>query len=504
MTRKDVWTEAERETPVILETDVVVVGGSPTGVAAAVGAARAGASAVILERDGMLGGQAADIYTISPWQFIDENLDWVVGGVTREIFLRTAELGDCDYLWETVPGQIPPAAGDEKPFEIVGNGLGAYHKDEGFLHWRDAMVEPQSLRSAMHHMCEEAGVTLLLDSTMAGVMMEGSRVIGVLFEFRGQRFGVGAKVVVDATGHGDVAARAGGSFENYHDLEVGYWRLGRDKSLKPSRAGYAGTHSRICNVDFDETLAYMRERPDQWRLSGGVSVTVDQVARMAELRNAFIFYGFQELRWKAIQDNPEFESLAWRDSATPDGLLAFTHQGDGLVFQWVSSRRPVDLLDPIGFSELQADIRKQHWLAHRLYRDYVPGFQNSRFLGIAPHVGTAFGRRVAVEHAVTTEEMTEGAHFDDVVGRVIGHDWSIVAQHRGFEVPYRSLLPQGVDGLLVTGKSSGDFIHCVATCACTGHAAGVAAGLAAIADQTPRELDVGLLQKTLLEQDTVL
>ena len=69
---------------------------------------------------------------------------------------------------------------------------------------------------------------------------------------------------------------------------------------------------------------------------------------------------------------------------------------------------------------------------------------------------------------------------------------------------YRSLLPKDVDGLLVTGKSAGPFLHIVTACACTGHAAGVAAGLAATAGQTPRQLDVDLLQKTLLEQGAVL
>jgi len=89
--RQENWVESRRTTPVILEADVVVVGGGPAGVAAAVASARVGASAVIVDRDGWLGGQAADIFSISPWQFIDEDLNWVVGGITREIFLRTAE-----------------------------------------------------------------------------------------------------------------------------------------------------------------------------------------------------------------------------------------------------------------------------------------------------------------------------------------------------------------------------------------------------------------------------
>ena len=492
------WTEAERTTPILLEADVIVVGGGPPGVAAAVAATRVGASAVIIEKDGLLGGQAADIFSISPWQFIDSDLDWVVGGLTREIFLRAAELGDCDYLWETVPGQVPPPPGAEKPFEILGNAWSARHKAEGFLHWRDAAVETQSLRFALHQLCEEAGVTLLLDSTMAGAMMVGDRIAGVLIEFRGQRFGVAGKVVVDATGHGDVAERAGCSCQNYYDFEG--VSVGTSAYTPP---GYAGTHSRVCNVNFDETLAYMRERPDQWQVSGP-EATVDEVAEMARLCNSVTIKGFPELRWQALQDDPQYGIVGYGDRETPEATLAFVYQGQGLVMMWSRSRRPIDLLDPIAFSALEADIRKAHWITHRLYRNYIPGFQDARLLGMATHVGTAYSRRVAVEYVLTMDDLVEGTHFDDVVGRAIGHDWDVVAHHRGFEIPYRILLPQGVEGLLITGKSSGNFIHTAAPCGSTGHAAGVAAGLAALANQTPRQVDVGLLQKTLLEQGAVL
>ncbi len=505
MIQRGTWTESWKTLPVILEADVVVVGGGPAGVAAAVGAARVGASAVIVERDGWLGGQAGDIFTISPWQFIDANLNWVVGGITREIFLRTAELGGCDYLWETVPGQIPPPEGGEKPFEMIGNGSAARHKVEGVLRWRDAAVEPQSLRFALHQMCDEAGVRLLLDSTVAGAMMEENRIVGVLIEFRGQRFGVRGKVVVDATGHGDVADRAGCPFENYNDLDGVF--TGTSNHL--GRGGYTGAHSRVCNVNFEETLAYMRERPDQWIAAGGwekdpPKMEIEQVEEMVRLGNCVNLSGFRELRWKAVQENPEYRAVGRRYLDSPEGYLAFIYQGDGLAIQWSRSRKPVNLLDPVEFSEVVADIRKVHWLTNRLYREYIPGFQNSRLLYTPTHVSSAFARCVAVEYTLTRDDLIEGVHFDDVVGRAIGHDWDVVSKHRGFEIPYRALLPHKVDGLLVTGKSVASFIHCGATVACTGHAAGVAAGLAAKADRMPRDLDVALVQKTLLDQGAVL
>jgi hypothetical protein len=261
-------------------------------------------------------------------------------------------------------------------------------------------------------------------------------------------------------------------------------------------------------VKFEDTLAYMRARPDQWRLGWGDApkATADQIAEMVRLGNTVTISGFPEIRWQAVQENSEYRVVGRRPETldTPEGHLVFSYQGDGLVDMWSRSRKMIDLLDPVQFSKIEADIRKVHWLTHRLYREYVPGFQNSRLLGVTTHVGTASSRRVAVEYTLTKNDLVEGTHFDDVVGRAIGHDWHVVSMHRGFEIPYRALLPSGVEGLLVTGKSAGEFIHCVATVACTGHAAGVAAGLAAKANQTPRELGVGALQQALRDQDAVL
>jgi hypothetical protein len=354
-------------------------------------------------------------------------------------------------------------------------------------------------------MCDEAGVTLLLDSTMAGAMMEGDRIAGVLIEFRGRCFAVRAKAVVDATGHGDVADRAGTPFQNYYDLDG----IFTGTSNRLGRGGYMGAHSRVCNVNFADTLAYMRAHPDQWIAAGRwerdpPKVTVDQVEEMIQLGNCINVSGFQELRWQAVQENPEYKVVGRRYLDSPEGYLAFIYQRNGLVIQWSRSRKPVNLLDPLSFSEVAADVRRVHWLTHRLYREYIPGFQDSRLLYTPTHVSSAFSRCVAVEYTLTREDLVEGSHFDDVVGRAIGHDWDVVSTHRGFEIPYRALLPKKVDGLLVTGKSVASFIHCGATVACTGHAAGVAAGLSATTDQAPRQIDVGLLQKTLLDQGAVL
>lgn len=536
MNHRKSMTEPGRTTPVVYAADVVVVGGGITGVAAAVGAARVGASVVIIERDGVLGGQAADVFHVSPNQLMDRNLNWVIGGTTREILLRAAELGDCGYVWHAVPEQMGKASEGEKPFHFVGGSwASAEHKSEGLLHWMGTMIEPQSLRFALHQICDEAGVTLLLDSTVAGVIMDDDCIAGVLIEFRGQRFAVSAQTVVDTSGHGDVAAQAGCAFENYNDIPNGFFRI-KGGAAEPHRGGYAGAHARVCNVNIEETLKYMRERLDQCWLEGldDTKVSVDRVAEMIRLGNVIALMGFQELRWRAVQDDPAYRIVGrWGGATdftaptdirviapireeppykiagegghldTPDAWLVFNYQGDGVAVERIQPRIPIDLLDPVEFSRIQADMRKVQWMTHRLYRNYIPGFRNSRMLWLPTRVSTTFSRRIAVEYTLTLEDVINGTHFDDAVGRAMGHDWH-AAPERGFEIPYRSLLPKRVEGLLVTAKSAGSFIHITSTCACTGHAAGVAAGLAAKMNQSPRQLDVGLIQRALLEQEAVL
>ena len=170
--------EERRRIPVCDEADVVVCGGGVAGVAAAVGAARAGAKAILVERYGFLGGLATGglVITVPP-------LD---NGINVDV---------CRRLEEARTYQLCPNAGDDPSVD----GLIA--------------VDPEILKYELQELLLESGAKLLLHTGVVGSLSDGGRVTGVVVENKGGRAALRAGIVVDTTGDGDLAAFAGAAFE---------------------------------------------------------------------------------------------------------------------------------------------------------------------------------------------------------------------------------------------------------------------------------------------------
>ncbi len=186
-------TEPAREVPVVREADVVVVGGGPAGTAAAIASARAGASTVLVERFGYLGGTATASLMACINGFrnqVEPDSTQTVKGIAQEIILELHGLGGL--------GKSPYP---QKPYDIT----------KGELEYSYA-VDTEKLKFVMMKLCADAGVELMLHTWFSMPIMEGDRAAGVIVENKSGRQAVLAKVVVDASGDGDVAARAGCEF----------------------------------------------------------------------------------------------------------------------------------------------------------------------------------------------------------------------------------------------------------------------------------------------------
>ena len=164
--------EGAREVPVLAEVDVLVLGAGPAGVSAAICAAREGVNTMLVEQSGDVGG-VATTGLMSHWTGNTH------GGFYEELLTRTAEL-----------------SGDE-------TGMNGGSRQ---------IINPESLKTRLLEMLEEAGVTLRLYSFASAPVVEGDTIRGVILESKAGRQAVLARVVIDATGDGDIAARAGAPF----------------------------------------------------------------------------------------------------------------------------------------------------------------------------------------------------------------------------------------------------------------------------------------------------
>jgi len=177
--------QPQRELPVLAETDVLVVGGGPAGVAAALAARRLGVRVTITERYGHFGGQ------------------WT-GGLVLLL----------DGCYAKGPLLVTRGIGEEMCQRLEKMDRGIINRQPG----KNATVDAEALKYLMVEMISAAGIEVFLHSWCADAIVEGHAVRGAVFESKSGRQAILAKAVVDATGDGDVFAAAGAEFEfmRYH------------------------------------------------------------------------------------------------------------------------------------------------------------------------------------------------------------------------------------------------------------------------------------------------
>src|SRR4030043_1541585 len=208
-----------RDIKVWREVDVVVVGGGPGGVASAISAARSGAKTVLIERYGHLGGMASGgLVNIFP------NLSDISGkqhifGITQEIIDRMDKRGGASYPKKSDWGTTDPKMDDYYLNANMGNFYVRKDPNRGGKQavMYTAVVDPEILKDELNDMVLGAGAELFLHSWGTQPIMDGDTVKGVFFESKSGRQAILAKVVIDATGDGDIFVGAGAEFDSALD-----------------------------------------------------------------------------------------------------------------------------------------------------------------------------------------------------------------------------------------------------------------------------------------------
>ncbi len=434
-------TEPGRTTPVYHRCDVLVVGGGPSGCAAALSAARAGAEVVLLERYNHLGGLSTGGLVI----WIDRMTDWsgrhVIRGFAEEVLDRMPPEG--------VAGPSPEDWGSKDAAKATywGQRTSAFH---GVVSWAPTL-DPERLKVLSQEMLLEAGVRLVFHSWAAVPIVEDGRVTGAVFESKAGRQALMAKVVVDATGDGDMFARAGAAFDT--DIEEG--------DVHHS----ANTAFMLCGVDMTRWLDFRRLEPEQFA--------------------QFMALGREQLGFF----QPPY--VSWRN----DVALFLGPRQSGL-----------SALDVDDMTELE--IRSHRFMAGHcaFFRKHAPGFENAWMMQSASQLGVRHTRRLAGVGRIERGQWGDGVPFPDE----IGVSPSVSPKFPVISVPYGALVPRSLDGLLACGRhiscdaNSHGFMREIPQCWLTGQGAGVAAALAANTGVQPRAVDIAELRKALKTQGVFL
>lgn len=388
-----------RELPVFHTADVVVVGGGAAGFAAAVAAARTGAKVALVERYGSLGGLFTDgmvLVVIGTGERQNGEFKLVTRGLCEEFLKRLEKMGD---------GAI--VCRDSKVYQPT--------------------VDPEAAKVLMDDMVQEAKVDMFFHTWGVDVIQSGNAVQGVVFESKEGRKAILAKVVVDATGDGDMYHLAGATYNQISHAIGTVYRLGN----------------------------------------------YDRIDRAKMPKDAKLNLGSLE----------PLKSTRWVNNLGP--------KGNGL-----------DVRD---LSRVEMMHRKSAWNYVQKVRA-TPGCEEVFLMQTASQLGVRATRLLDGVARIDKKGAVSGKTFEDVVA--FSGDDSL--KHPAFAIPYGALLPKVVDNVIAAGRCIScapdliDRARLIPVCVVTGHAAGVAAALAAKAGARPRDVPVAEIQKVLREQGAYL
>ncbi len=439
------------------DTDVLVVGGGQAGLGAALGAAWAGARVILAERYGFLGGNATAAL-VMPWMSFHTQRPAIQAGKTR---LMPTDHG---------PGE-PIIAGAVRAFlERLVRAGGAVNPslETGYT----VPFDPEIFKLTALDLLDEAGVLYLLHS-LATDLVEEEKGRRVVFETKSGPIVIPARVVVDCTGDGDVAVRAGAAFE-----------VGRpqDGLTQPMTLMF-----RMVEFQYAAFDGYVREHPDQWRGVHGLWDLVRRAVEAGELdmaREDLLMFGTLHEHEVAINSTRVTQVLG-------------TDVWDLTYAEWEGRRQ---------MRQIAAFLRR-----------HVPGFENAYVAQSGVDVGVRESRRIVGECRLTAEDLLNARRFEDVVARGSypldihnpagkGTILRKLPPGEAYDVPLRSLIPKGVERLLVAGRcisgthEAQSSYRAMPIAMATGQAAGVCAALAASRDLRPRDVPVMDVQAELLRQ----
>lgn len=316
--------------------------------------------------------------------------------------------------------------------------------------------DPFTLQVVWEELALRAGVQLLYHSFCTDALMDGDRITGVVVDGKRGLIKLTARVIIDCTGDADVCHQAGAPYERAGDIDP---------------AQTLTTPFRMVNVDVERAKAFGKKA--MW-------------AKMEEAAASGNYH------------------LPRRE-----GSWHITTQ-TGVIHTIMTRVADVDGTDPVALTQAEIEGRKQALEYARFLRDFVPGYENAALSWLSPAIGVRETRRVYGHYRLTRDDCLSARKFEDAIGACgapiedhhAGADtsWIYLPEGTTYDIPYRTLLPQKVAGLLVAGRCFSATHDAHASCRSMAQTMtmGQAVGTAEH-DTLPADLPVLLLQNTLLK-----
>jgi hypothetical protein len=421
-------TEPERQVPLLLSADVVVVGGGTAGPVAAIAAARQGASVVLIERFGSLGGNMTLGLNTKPSGAL-------LGGLPLEIWNLARSRGGAgqDYMAITKTGGVEIAS----------------------------PCDPEIMKMLLTKLCVDAGVQILFETVACEPVMDEQRVTGVIVDGKFGRKFVAAKVVIDCSADADVAARAGVPFV-----------MGGEGQAQ---------------VTQPVSMYFTMNDVDILKLARWARTSDDIPARAIPDDDADLAFGLWLTGFNKTM--AAFESETGNRLQRHNITLK---TASGVMYVNGTRVLGVNVFSPAEFTAAVLECYRQIEAVAKALIDRVPGFEKARIGQVSPILGVRETRHILGEYVITGDDTLQGTSFADSIAADcsaldIHEPKGSDVDFQGltpYEIPFRALLPLKIDQLLIAGRciSADHDAHArtrnMPACMATGQAAGIAAALA--------------------------
>lgn len=449
-----------------LQYDVVVVGGGPGGIPAAIAAARQGAKVLLVERNGFLGGNMT--IGLPLLAYLDKDGNQVIKGIAQEFIDRLTELGACSpHHW--CPMHDSVTIYDDEVFKVVALD-----------------------------MCIKAGVEILLYTQVIDTNVENGELKSVTLFGKGRKMEAEAKIFIDATGDGDVGYMAGARFEK---------GPGNNGKLQPPTLMCT-----IDGVDVDRVITHLEEHPEETVLADTIErypgYDGSYYRNLNPNQHAMVAFRklFSELREKGVLP------------VDRDTLISISTLTPGRVNLNCTRHKGIDGSDVKDLTKATIDGHFQNLKLIEVLREYIPGFENARLVRFYPFLGVRETRRFAGIDTLTEDDLMNGVIDETTIGLgsyiIDIHDGAgagtICKKVMPYGIPYGATVSADISNLMFAGRCGSmdsvamSSLRVMPPLMAMGQGAGVGAALAVKKGVKPGEITPAEVREILRADGVML